>query len=60
MIDKIEVISETDFFFDKVCYFNTGISQLQIVYKQTPAHINITQKEGKCEKKYFLIFYDHV
>ena len=49
MIDKIEVVSETHFF-DKVCYFNTGISQLEIVYKQTPAHINITQKEGKCEK----------
>ena len=60
MIDKIEVISKTIFFLEKVRYFNTGISQLEIVYKRTPVHINTQQKEGKCEKKYFLIFYDHV
>ena len=56
MIDKIEVISETDFFFDKVCYFNTGISQLEIVYKQTPAHINITAKGRKMREKIFSDF----
>ena len=53
MIDKTEiVIFETDSF-DKVCYSNIGISQLETVYKQTPAHINIHQKEGKWEKKMF-------
>ena len=41
MIDEIEiVISETDSL-HKVCYSNTGISQLETVYKQTPAYINI-------------------
>ena len=47
MTDEIEiVIFETDSF-DKVCYSNTGMSQLETAYKQTPAHINIHQKERR-------------
>ena len=46
MIDETEmVISETDSFY-KVFYSNTSISQLETVYKQTPANIDIPQMEG--------------
>ena len=56
MIDEIEiVISKTDSF-DKVCYSNTDISQLETVYKPTLVHFNIHQKEEKWEKKMFSSF----
>ena len=60
MIDEIEiVISETDSF-DKVCYSNTGISQLETVYKQTLLTLIFIKRKENGETFFFLNFHDLV
>ena len=59
MIDQIEIVISFVFFF--FFFFLQSIAiAMETVYKQTPALINIHQKEGKWEKECFLNFYDRV